>query len=76
MPHGWISRLKKSHDLEVCTRPTCRGILRYGIRKKKFPAGSDTLINIVFFGKNISAVCKFEKKILPIGKYFLANTIA
>ena len=54
MPHGWISRLKKSHDLEVCTRPTCRGILGYGIRKKKyFPAGSDTLrpINIVFFEK-------------------------
>ena len=35
MPRGWISRLKKSHDLEICTRPTCRGILGDGIRKKK-----------------------------------------
>ena len=35
MPHSWISRLKKSHDLEICTRPTCRSILGDGIRKKK-----------------------------------------
>ena len=35
MPRGWISRLKKSHDLEICTRPTCRGTLGDGIRQKK-----------------------------------------
>ena len=33
-PCGWISRLKKSHDLQICTRPTCRGILCSGICKK------------------------------------------
>ena len=32
IPRGWISRLKKSHDLEIFTRPTCRGSLR----QKKF----------------------------------------
>ena len=26
--------VKKSHDLEICTRPTCHGILGDGIRKK------------------------------------------
>ena len=34
MPRGWISRLKKSHDLEICTRPTCLGIVGDGVRKK------------------------------------------
>ena len=29
-----ISLKKKSHDLEIWTRPTCRGILGDGIRKK------------------------------------------
>ena len=31
---GWISRLKKDHDLQIFRRPTCRGILDDGIRKK------------------------------------------
>ena len=35
MPRGWISRLKKYHDLQICTRTTCLGILGNGIRKKK-----------------------------------------
>ena len=37
MPRGWIFRFKKSHDLHICTRPTCNccGILGDGIRKKK-----------------------------------------
>ena len=34
MPRGWISRLKKSHDLKICTRPTCLGIVGDGVRKK------------------------------------------
>ena len=51
MPHGWISRLKKSHDLEVCTRPTCRGILVYGIRKKIFSGRKWHTYKYSFFGK-------------------------
>ena len=31
-----ISLKKKYHDLQMCTRPTCRGILGDGIRKKIF----------------------------------------
>ena len=27
--------LKKNHDLQICTRPTCHGIVCEGIRKKK-----------------------------------------
>ena len=53
MPRGWISRLKKSHDLEMCTRPTCRGILGDGIRKKKIPTASDKLLNIGVFLEKI-----------------------
>ena len=49
MPRGWISRLKKSHDLEICKRPTCRGILGDGIRKKYFPTGSDKFLDIVYW---------------------------
>ena len=30
LPRGWISK-KKSYDLQIYTRPTCRGILRDGI---------------------------------------------
>ena len=37
MLRGCISRLNKSHDLEICTRPTCRGILGDGIRQKICP---------------------------------------
>ena len=38
---GWISRLKKDHDLQIFRRPTCCGILGDGIRKKYyFPTGS------------------------------------
>ena len=36
MSRGWISRFKKSHDLQICTRPTCCGILGDGPRKKEF----------------------------------------
>ena len=32
LPRDWISLFKKSYDLQICTRPTCRGILRDGIR--------------------------------------------
>ena len=32
LERGWISRLKKYHDLQICTRPTCRGILCDGTR--------------------------------------------
>ena len=36
-----ISLLKKDHDLQIFRRPTCRGILGDGIRKKYyFPTGS------------------------------------
>ena len=41
MLRGLISHLKKSHNLQIFTRPTCRGILGDGIRKKYFPTGSD-----------------------------------
>ena len=34
MPRGWISRLKKYNDFQMCTRPTYRGILGDGIRKQ------------------------------------------
>ena len=32
LERGWISRLKYYHDLHICTRPTCRGILCDDIR--------------------------------------------
>ena len=51
MPRGWIARLKKSHDLEICTRPTCRGTLGDGVRKKNFQTGSDKFRNIGVFLK-------------------------
>ena len=34
LERGWISRLQKYHDLHMCTRPTCSGILVNGIRIK------------------------------------------
>ena len=40
MPPRLDISLKKFHDLQICTRPTCRGILCDGIRKQKFPDGS------------------------------------
>ena len=62
----------------MCTRPTCRGILCDGIRKKNifqtevfFPPIYKLLKKYVYL-----EVCKFEKKILPVWKYFFANTIA
>ena len=36
LERGWISRLQKYHDLHICTRPTCSGILVNGIRRKKY----------------------------------------
>ena len=39
MPRGWISRFKKAHNLEICTRPTCRS-RRWYSHKKYFPIGS------------------------------------
>ena len=60
MPRGWIYRLKKSHDLEMCTRHTCRGTLGDGVRQKKilqpevFFSRIYKLENTAFFGeKNI-----------------------
>ena len=59
MPRGWISRLKKSHALEICTRATCRGTLGDGIRKQKSATGSLFFSNLqtwkyrVFLEKNI-----------------------
>ena len=76
MPHGWISRFKKSHDLEIWTRPTCRGILGDVFAKKIF---SDRKWKISkyrsLFWKNIKLPFVNSKKILPVGKYFFANTI-
>ena len=67
MSRGWISRFKKSHVLEICTRPTCRGILGDGIRKKKFrPEVTKYRFKKINY---ITAVCKFEKK------YFRLETI-
>ena len=49
VPRLDISLTKKSHDLQICTRPTCRCILSDGIRKKKIKTGSDKLLNSAFF---------------------------
>ena len=69
MPRGWISRLKKSHDLEICTRPTCRGTLGDGIRQKNSPTGSIFFSNLqyrVFLEK------KYKDIKMPRGWIYLA----
>ena len=71
VPRLDISLTKKSHDLQICTRPTCRCILSDGIRKKKINTGSDKLVNSAFFGKNINGVYKFEKKYFWLENIFL-----
>ena len=66
-PRGWISRFKKFHDLKICTRPTCRGILCDVIRKQNifqtevFVSNLQTCKYTLFL-----EVCKVEK-ILPVG---------
>ena len=69
-----ISLTKKSHDLQICTRPTCRCILSDGIRKT-IHTGSDKLLNSAFFWKNINGVYKFEKKYFWLENIFLEKTI-
>ena len=61
VPRLGISLTKKSHDLQICTRPTCRCILSEGIRKK-IHTGSDKLLNSAFFFLNINGVYKFDTK--------------
>ena len=52
VPRLDISLTKKSHDLQICTRPTCRCILSDGIHTKEIHTGSDKLLNSAyFFGK-------------------------
>ena len=62
MPRGWISRLKQYNDLQICARPTSRGILCDGIRKQNIFQPQVyfliyKLVNKPFFLE----VCKFEK---------------
>ena len=72
--HGWISRLKKYHDLQICTQPTCRGILGDGIRKKIFSNRKYFFSNLQTSKKNLYLeVCKFEKKLLPVVKYICSE---
>ena len=71
VPRLDISPTKKSHALQICTRPTCRFILSNGIRKKKCNTGSDKLVNSAFFWKNINGVYKFEKKYFCLENIFL-----
>ena len=55
---GYLA-LQKSENLDICTRPTCRGILGDGIRKKNifqcevFFSRIYKLVNTGFFGKKI-----------------------
>ena len=53
---GWNAAVylaKNYHDLQMCTRPTCRGILCDGISKKKyFPTGSIFFFKFTNFEKN------------------------
>ena len=57
---GYLA-LKKYHDLQMCTRPTCRGILGDGIRNKKnsgrkyFFSNLQTSKYRLFLKKNINA---------------------
>ena len=53
---GYLA-LKKYHDLQICTRPTCRGILGDGICKKikVFFSLICKLQNTGFFGKKLNA---------------------
>ena len=63
MPRGGIYRLKKSHDLEIGIRPTCRDILGDGIlKKKKFQP--EVIFSNLQTSKYIFLleVCIFEKK--------------
>ena len=70
-----ISLTKKSHDLQICTRPTCRCFLSDGIRTK-IHTGSDKLLNSAFFWKNINGVYKFEKKYFWLENILFAKTIS
>ena len=71
VPRLDISLTKKSHDLQICTRPTCRCIISDGIRKTKFHTGSDQLLNSAFFWTKINGVYKFEKKYFRLENIFL-----
>ena len=63
MPRGWISRLKKSHDLEIGIRPTCRGILGDGIREKNIFQPEVFFSNLQTSKYSfLLQVCIFEKK--------------
>ena len=76
LERGWISRLKNYHDLHICTRPTCRGIISDGIRKKiYFPTGSIFFSIYKLLKKMVYLEgCKFQKN--TSGFNLFANTIA
>ena len=61
VPRLDISLTKKSHDLHICTRPTCRCILSDRTRQKKINTGSDKLVNSAFFWKNMNGVINSKK---------------
>ena len=69
--------LKKDHDLQICTRHTCRGILCDGIRKKYIFQPEVFFSPIYKLVKQMVylEVCKFEKKYFRLEKN-VANTIA
>ena len=51
-----VSLIKKYHDLQICTRPTCRSILGDGFRKKNIVQPE------VFFFEFIISIYIFQKK--------------
>ena len=55
-----VSLIKKYHDLQICTRPTCRSILGNGFRKKNIFQPE------VFFFEFINSIYIFQKKELNL----------